>query len=201
MLSHGERPAFDARVPALVTLRAVPGVPNLRAERAAMLIIAEIRRASTKGFRVVHFSLQTNHLHLIVEADDGTALSRGMQRLGSRVARAMNLLVSRRGTLWRDRYHRRDLPKPRQYRNALVYVLFNARKHARGAERTRRLRVLDGCSSAIWTDDWAVDDAFLERIRGARAGPSPIMRPITWVARQGWLRHGRLRPDEAPHSS
>jgi REP element-mobilizing transposase RayT len=187
-------------MPVLVTLRAVSGVPNLRAERAAMLIMAEIRRASAKGLRVLHFSVQSNHLHLIVEADDGPALSRGMQRLGSRVALAINVLASRRGSLWRDRYHRRDLLKPRQYRNALVYVLFNARKHAHGAERMRRLRVLDGCSSAIWTDHWAVDDTFLARIRNARAGPSPVIAPATWMARRGWLRHGRLRPDEVPQS-
>jgi REP element-mobilizing transposase RayT len=187
-------------MPALVTLRAKGDVPNLRAERASTLILTEIRRVSAQGFRVVHFSIQTNHLHLIVEADDGAALSRGMQRLGSRVALAINQLVARRGTLWRDRYHRRDLPKPRQYRNALVYVLFNARKHAQGGERVRRMRVLDGCSSAIWMDDWAVDDEFLQRIRNARAGPAPVVAPTTWMARRGWLRHGRLRPDEVPRN-
>jgi REP element-mobilizing transposase RayT len=201
LLRHGERPAFDARVPALVTLRGVAGVPNFRAERVAGVILAEIRRVSAKGFRVVHFSIQSNHLHLIVEADDGPALSRGMQRLGSRVALAINLLLARRGTLWRDRYHRRDLPKPRQFRNALVYVLFNARKHAQGTERARRMRVLDGRSSAIWTDHWAVDAGFLDRIRSARAGPAPVVPPVTWMARRGWLRHGRLRLDEVPRSA
>ena len=55
----------------------------------------------------------------------------------------VNALVGRRGKFWRERYHRRDLASPRQFRNALVYVTFNRRKHARGSERARMLRSLD----------------------------------------------------------
>ncbi len=198
LLPHALRPRFDRSLPVHVTIRAVDDAPNFRTQRAMAIFRAEIRRASAKGFRVLEFSVQDNHLHLIVEADDGLALSRGMQRLASRLARLLNGLVSRRGSLWRDRYHRRDLASPRQYRNALVYVLFNHRRHSKGAERTRRARSLDLCSSAVWVDAWSAPAAFVEHVRGARAGPSPVVAPRTWIASRGWRRLGLLRPDEMP---
>ena len=192
---HRRRDPVDVRNPAHITMRAVRGVPRLRGEVLARMIIGEIRRASAKGFRVLHFSVQNDHLHLIVEAESGLALSRGMQRLASRVAMGVNALVKRRGSLWRERYHRRDLASPRQFRNALVYVTFNIRKHGSPPEHS-----LDLLSSAIWLDDWKERDV-LEKVRAARAGPSPVVEPRTWYARAGWKLLGALDSRESPASS
>ena len=90
-------------------MRAVRGVPSMRAQAVQNTVLAELARASEKGFRLLHYSVQDDHLHSIAEADDATALSRGMQRLASRIAMAVNALVGRRGRFWRERYHRRDL--------------------------------------------------------------------------------------------
>jgi REP element-mobilizing transposase RayT len=201
LLAHRTRPGFAARLPVHVTMRTAKGAPRMRAQSVALVVIAEIGRASTKGLRVLHFSVQNDHLHLIVEADDAASLSRGMQRLASRVAMGVNGLVGRRGRFWRDRYHRRDLGSPRQFRNALVYVTFNFRKHATPGEKTRRARELDGMSSAMWIDDWK-SVAFTELVRQerARAGPRMTSSPATWIARVGWRRHGKLSPLEAPRS-
>ena len=199
LLPHVTRPVFEARLPVHVTMRAVRGVPSMRTELVGSLVVAEIARASAKGFRIVHHSVQEDHLHLIVEADDAQALSRGMQRLASRIARAVNLLVRRRGTFWRERYHRRDLRSPRQFRNALVYVTFNFRKHASPSERAKRARVIDGFSSGVWIDDWK-SDAFGNYVRQyrERAGPRPTVPATTWIARVGWKRLGALDPREMP---
>jgi putative transposase len=201
LLPHIARPEFVARVPVHVTLRAKRGTPAMRTQLVGGVVRAEIARASQKGFRVLHQSIQDDHLHLIVEADGGEQLSRGMQRLASRVARAVNLIVGRRGGVWRERYHRRDLATPKQFRNALVYVTFNFRKHAPAAKRTVRARELDGFSSAVWLDDWK-SEAFAEYVRQhrERAGPRPTVEPVTWIARVGWKRHGKLSPLESPRS-
>lgn len=202
LLPHVRRPALDPRVPMHLTLRAVRGTPNMRTERITAIVRAELRRASAKGFRVLHFSIQTNHLHLIVEGDAGADVSRGAQRLASRVARLVNLAAGRSGRFWRERYHRVDLHKPRQVRNALVYCLFNARKHASGAEGARARRVLDvRCSSVIWVDAWDANDELKARIAASRDGPPQVAKPKTWLAREGWRRHGGLRPDEMPVSA
>lgn len=175
----------------------------MRAQRVAAVVIAEIARASEKGLRVLHHSVQDDHLHLIAEADDGKSLSRGVQRLASRVAMAVNALVGRRGKFWKERHHRRDLATPRQFRNALVYVTMNFRKHAPAAEKARRGRgrELDVMSSAIWLDDWK-SDAFRARVREsrARAGPRITALPVTWIARVGWKRHGLIDARESPRA-
>jgi putative transposase len=182
-------------------MRAMRGVPKMRAQRVMRVVHEEIARASAKGFRLLDFSVQDDHLHLLAEADDGQKLSRGIQRLASRIAMAVNALVSRRGRFWRERYHRRDLATPRQYRNALVYVVNNFRKHAPASERAVRARALDACSSAVWIDDWK-DDAIRRLVseQRARAGPRPTALPRTWIARTGWKRHGRLDALESPRS-
>lgn len=85
--------------------------------------------SARQAFRITEFSVQSNHVHLVVEARDRTILSRGMQGLGVRLARAINGLLDTRGKVWRERFHARDLRTPTEVRNALVYVLMNARKH------------------------------------------------------------------------
>lgn len=198
LLPHCARPDLDARVPIHVTMRAVRGVPRMRAEVVTRVVLAELARASEKGFRLIDFSVQDDHLHLLAEGDDAKAFSRGMQRLASRIAIAVNALVKRLGRFWRERYHRRDLRTPRQYRNALVYVLFNFRKHAPAREKAVRARSIDGMSSARWFDGWAESFAPTMRDHRARAGPRPTAAPRTWIARIGWKRHGLIRPTESP---
>jgi putative transposase len=80
--------------------------------------------ASAKDwFHVVEFNVLSNHVHLIVEADDADALSRGVQGLAIRIARRVNSALKRRGKLFGQRFHARTLKSPRDVRNTLRYVL------------------------------------------------------------------------------
>jgi len=195
-VEHVARPAHDDETPVHVTVRALGGVPFLRSQRVFGAIRALLARASEKGLRLLHFSVQGNHLHMIVEANEGLSLARGMQRLLSRLAMTINAIAKRHGKLWRDRYHRRDLTTPQQFRNALVYVLFNIRKHAlNGNEVELWSESLDPCSSAAWFTGWA-PAAGPSQAAIARAGPSVVARPQSWLARRGWERRGLLRIDE-----
>ena len=92
--------------------------------------------------------MQADHLHLLVEATDSRALSRGIQGFAIRAAKAVNRTLRRRGTVWADRFHARALRTPREVRHALVYVLTNLRKHMPGA------RGIDPRSSAPWFVGW-----------------------------------------------
>jgi hypothetical protein len=136
------------------------------------------------GFRLNQFSLQTNHIHLIAEAEDRDALSRGMQALLVRVARTLNRLWKRRGSVFSDRFHARSLRTPREVRAALLYVLANARHHG------VRILGIDPYSSGAWFDGW--------RQRLAAASRSPSVRAATWLLREGWRRHGRIGVEESP---
>jgi putative transposase len=193
-VSHVARPNHKARHPVHVTLRAERRLPSLRRESVFRALHSAFAICGGDRFRLVHFSVQTDHVHLIVEAADKDALSRGASGLTIRLARAVNRVLDRHGRVWGDRYHARALCTPREMRHALVYVLTNWRKHVAGA------RGLDPCSSAIWFDGWkAVSRETLAQRK--REDGAPISPPMTWLASRGWRRRGLIDVSERPSDS
>ena len=167
-VGHRARETHKRAHPVHVVLRS-----RVRALRSQFLFptiqraLARANRAR-EDFRILHFSVQADHLHLIVEADTQRALSRGMQGLAVRIARNVNPLLFRRGSLWTGRYYGRALASPRAFKNALRYVLNNFRKHGEPVRGDR-----EPCSSSIY-----------DLRRGAREHV-PISPPKTWLARAG----------------
>lgn len=195
---HRARAKLASRFPVLVTLRAERGVGNLRRKRAFRPVqraFGDVAAAADGGapFRVVHYSVQKDHIHLLVEAKDRSALSRGMQGLGIRVAKALNRALGRRGRVWADRYHDRILRTPREVRHALAYTLQNARKHGVAPPRAPR-RWVDPCSSAPWFDGWRGPIVLPPTDAPSPATGPPVASPRTWLLRVGWRRHGLLVP-------
>jgi REP element-mobilizing transposase RayT len=154
-LPHRPREAFTRHEPLHVTLRIRDGLPTLRQKRAFVIIHAALVGGCRHGgFRVVHYSVQRNHLHLVAEAPSADALSRGVRALGIRLTRGLNPEFGERGRLFADRYHVHVLRSPLEVRNALRYVLANARRHAT-ADRGRHLRRwIDPYSSGLWFEGW-----------------------------------------------
>jgi putative transposase len=199
-----KRPLHQARHPVHVTWRVRDEVPALRGNRAFRAVRRAIGAARERlGGRVVQFSVQSNHVHLIIEAQDRASMSRALKGLAIRIARALSRVRGRPGPVFADRYHARALTTPLEVKRALAYVLGNVRKHA--AERGSAFPSgwMDACSSAAWFDGWAARDA-AERalgLRGVRAGPRdecPVALPHTWLLRVGWRRHGLLDADARP---
>jgi len=200
-VAHRARPEHRRAHPVHVTLRAA--FRPLRSEHVfptVCLAIRDATRREPREFRVVHFSVQWDHVHLIVEASDKQALCAGVRSVTIRIARAVNALVSRRGRFWADRWHGRELATPRQVRNALVYVFANFRKHTRSPLAPG----VDAFSSAARFDGWR---GFVAASELPRAGPPvhdamdrwvTVARAETWLIRVGWRRHGLLRVAEAP---
>src|SRR2546428_1841186 len=185
---HRTRPSHKAAHPVHVTLRTTAAVRCLRAARVFPAVRRALAAASREGFRIIEFSAQDDHLHLLVEAEDGARLSRGIAGLAIRVARAVNGALGRLGAVWSDRYHARAVTTPRALRHTIVYILLNRRKHARGEQG------LDTCSSARWFTGW-------------RDGPvpapterSPVVRARTWLAAVGWRMHGLIGFHEQPRT-
>jgi REP element-mobilizing transposase RayT len=195
---HRARATHDANHPVHVTIRRVRLAPSFRAERLREVILDELKRARGKGVRVIQHSIQDDHLHLMVEGRDAADLSAQMRKLFSRIAMSINAAVGRRGSLFRDRHHRHELATPREVRNALVYILFNVRKHAAGTSarfEQEAWAAPDPFSSALWFTEWAEN----ARPPPQTAAASPLARPDTWLARVGWKRGGGpIRFDESP---
>src|SRR6185437_15075453 len=129
-LRHAPRPVLKSRFPVHVTWRMRRGVWNLRTRRCfTALATAFWGGANRFGFKLVHYSVQGNHVHLLVEARDEKALSKGMNGLGTRIARRLNRVMQRRGKVLDDRYHGHILRTPTEVRRARTYLLQNANKH------------------------------------------------------------------------
>ncbi len=192
---HRRRPALAARFPCHVTLKMRREIPSLRSARLVHELERSFAAACERGrFRVVHYSVQADHVHLIVEATSSRDLAAGMKSIDARLARAVNRVFARRGPVLADRYHLHVLRTPREVRHAIAYVLLNARRHlAKRGRPLPRPAAVDPASSGRWFDGWQRD------ARTSRPpGPAPVARPRTWLLASGWRRHGLLVPEEVP---
>jgi putative transposase len=183
---HRPRAPHDARWPVHVTLRACDAIPSLRSAWVFPIVRRSLAASHKPAFRVVHFSVQSDHIHLVVEGDAQVALVRGVQGLAGRCAKAVNRAVGRRGRVWSSRHHRHALRTPTETRRGLVYVLLNFRKHLRAAPG------VDPRSSGPWFNGWC-------RRMPAPSGVRPVEPPKTWLATVGWRRAGgAIAVDERP---
>jgi REP element-mobilizing transposase RayT len=174
------------------------GLPRLRGRKPFNAIAAAFRKyAKGNGFRLVHFSVQHDHLHLMVEADGKAMLSRGMQKLVISISRRLNLLWGdgKRwlGRLFRERYHAHVLKTLSEVRHAWIYLLHNGAKHKETAPG-----VCDPYSSAAHFDGYASSP----RMKGAPlADASMLAKAASWLLTVGWRKRGLIRPDESPKSA
>jgi len=195
---HRMRPEHAQRFPVHVTLRVKQDVKRLRRGyvlrklRRALVVVAKREQV----FRVVHMSIQGNHLHLLVEAANKRELARGMQAFAISAARAINRAQQRTGKVFAYRYHSVEIKNRRQTRHALAYVLNNWRRHAEDKHSGRRaLRAaVDPYSSGVLFDGW---------VGGAMRVPADfvpleVKRARTWMLREGWQLFGLIRPREVP---
>jgi REP element-mobilizing transposase RayT len=186
---HGPRELHEARHPVHVTLRLRGGLPSLRSERVRgmlrSILFGQRRRRYSDSFQVAEHTIQVDHIHLIVEASGPDAhrqLRSGVSGLMIAFAKRLNMMLKRRGKVWADRWHGRELRSPREVRNAVVYVFRSLAKHG---TRMYGQGAVDRLSSAIrftwWTEplDWPFPD-----------DPWPSTTPRTWLLGEGWRTRG-----------
>ncbi len=178
---HTRRERFKSCHPLHVTIKLKKGLPGLRQgpEFATLCKSFELGR-KREGCRLVHFAVLGDHLHLVVEAEGHEQLSKGVGGLMVSMAKRLNRLWRREGSVFADRYHSRSLKTPREVRHALCYVLNNARKHG--------LRLPPGCpdpfSSASCFTGWDAEPTAPADPRIARL----LRAARTWLLNVGWCR-------------
>ncbi|CAN5810752.1 hypothetical protein BH11MYX2_BH11MYX2_12230 [soil metagenome] len=204
---HGRRPAFRASQPVHVSFQVVKRVGELRKmDLYGALRKATLTTAKRQDMRIVHVSIQNSHVHLLVEADGRTALSRGVQGFKISAAKWINRALWERGgckgklskgRVFDDRYYSEVIETPRQARNALAYVLNNWRRHREDRGQNAYARI-DKFSTAIRFDGWK------EHANGVRwSVPADyeelvVWEPRTWLLTTGWRRHGLISYYERP---
>jgi putative transposase len=167
-IPHTRRPRVSPHKPHHVTVRVTRGTWNLRSQRCFRPVTDALEHALPRaGFRIVHFSVQHNHVHLIVEADDRRTMSNGLRTLFARIARGLNDVMGASGRRIDDRYHEHVLATPSEVRNAVYYVLGNRAQHL-----ARR---------------GVVADRFMSDEFSSTAKPV-VKKPRSWLLREGWTR-------------
>jgi REP element-mobilizing transposase RayT len=169
-------------------LRTTAWTPRLRCGavyRALRRVLAHyLGRAD---FRIVHVSIQRNHLHLLVEAADRRALTRGMQSFAINAARAIQRGA---GKVFAYRYHATQIKTAQYARNALAYVLNNWRRHREDAHTDAKL---DPYATGIAFRGWT------QRVlQPTGYEPLPTSPPRTQLLVFDWQRFGRIGLYEQP---
>ncbi len=149
------------------------------------------------NFRVVHYSIQRNHVHLLIEAAGKDALGRGMMAVGTRLVHAVHRVYQRKGPVLHGRYHVRSLRTPTEVRNALAYVLLNVRKHYKQRQGVAPPVWEDEASSARWFSGWKGGRAPPPALQ-RRSDPREVAQPHTWMLKVGWRKLGLIDPAEIP---
>lgn len=183
---HAARSDLSRHVPVHVTLRVAYEAGKLRNRVGYRAVRRAI--ATTLGridFRIVHASVQANHVHLLVEADAKLSLANGLRAFMISAARHLNRARGRRGAVFTARYHAVQLRTPRQVRSALGYVLNNWRRAD-----------LDPYATGLIFDGWAAPPARASLPAGYE--PLPVRRAHTWLLTTGWRRHPPIGLREVP---
>src|SRR5262245_17672381 len=173
---HQRRSPLAPRHPCHVTFRVAKDVRSLR----CAALIAELERSwreacERRRFRLSHYSVQNDHVHLIVEAASARDLASGLKSVVARFARAVNRVLKRIGRVLADRCHVHVLRTPGEVRNAIAYVLLNARRHLVKAGRALpRVAQVDPASSGRWFAGW-------------RRAPAPAQDPPAVAVARTWL--------------
>ena len=173
-MSHLTRQSMR-NCPAHVTLKIRHCVGNLRTDKRFRRIQRAFFFACDRfGMSLLQFSVQGNHIHLIVEAVDRHCLAKGIQALCIRIARGINGVSDRRGTVFADRYHAHILTTPTEVRHALHYVLHNQQNHRRKQALSTHAWYIDPFSSASGEACWYVHEVGAAMI---------VAAPRTWLGK------------------
>ncbi len=190
-------PDFKASQPLHVTMRVVAAVGSLRRRTLYKAMRnATITAALRERIRIVYVSLQRTHVHMLVEADDRQALTRGMQGFQVSAARHINTALGdgayrRRGKVFADRYHAEVITSPTQARNSIRYVLSNWCRHKEDREGLASTWLVDPFSSGILFPDWLElqDQPWMWPMRDTY-DPLVVRSPRSWLLAEGWKRAG-----------
>ncbi|MGZ3723349.1 MAG: hypothetical protein ACXVA9_10485 [Bdellovibrionales bacterium] len=187
-VSHAKRERVDFKKPLHITLKLKKGVANLRNRQTLMNFRNAVNSAKPFGLNVIHYSLQNDHVHLIVEAKDSASLGNGMKSLCCRVGKAVRKIAGGTGAVFMGRFHMHVLKTPTEMKRALEYVLLNTAKHMKHLEH------IDEFSSGVAFAEWRkligrrLSGLIESQVRKAPSVFRELSAPQSWLCREGWMR-------------
>jgi REP element-mobilizing transposase RayT len=187
--AHQRREAFSKRMPVHVTMKMAKDVKGLRGRRMYKAVAAALWAAARNDDGLLcDFSVQNDHLHLVMDAANSKAMRSAVSGLAIRVAKAINGLCGRKGRVFDDRYHARVLRTPTEVRRVRHYVRDNFRKHLRERLQTERRQ-----DKAAWISAGVDNREVLTAILQSRVWIDPCSSQAvradggTWPVGRCWL--------------
>ncbi|MGZ3723482.1 MAG: transposase [Bdellovibrionales bacterium] len=187
-VSHAKRERVDFRKPLHITMKIKERVANLRNRQTLHHFRDAVQSAKPFGLHVIHYSLQNDHVHLIVEAKDNDCLGRGMKSLTCRFAKSVRRLIGGSGAVFKGRFHVHVLRTPTEMKRALEYVLLNTAKHMKVIEH------IDEYSSGVAFREWKallgrrLKGMIATQIRKTPGFFKELSEAQSWLCQKGWMR-------------
>lgn len=181
-VNHMKREQVAAKHPLHVTMRFKKGLISLRGPEMAKAFKAGLLKAKKAGLGVVHYAVESNHVHFFSEAGSNESLRSGMASFGSGFGKGVRKATGGKGSVFEGRYHLRVLKTPRQTKNALAYVLLNHSKHEGS------LPYPDDYCSARYFGDWKSLLGGRYRVLSADEPPEFLSVARSWLGREGWRK-------------
>src|SRR5665213_2046977 len=186
LCSHLKREKIDIRKPIHITLTF--NKVNLRNRATLNAFRHAVSEAKRFCLYVVHYSIQIDHIHLIIEAKDNKSLTTGMKSLCGRFGKIIRAAMGGSGPVFKERFHIHVLKTPTEMKRALKYVLTNTAKHMKVIEH------IDGFSTGLAFKEWrpllgrSYSDIVDDVIKNFATTYSELSPPQSWLARVGWMR-------------
>lgn len=189
-VAHAAREKVDFRKPLHITIRLAEGLSGLRTKHMHEQFTVALLNAKAKGLRVLHYSIEGNHVHLLVECADNKALASGMNSFGTSFAKAVRKERGGKGKVFAGRYHLGVQKNPAQMKNTLAYVLLNQAKHENlipyndrfsSSQHFNEWKALLGRNIGPILEDWRPNKNPL---------PDHLSTPKSWLASKGWKIKG-----------
>ena len=98
----------------------------LDSDRMKNLFISILMEGKKKyPFKLKHFCIMSNHVHLLIEPRPETSLSQLMQWVLSVFARRFNIITKQYGHVWYDRFKSKIIQNFRQFLKTFNYISMN----------------------------------------------------------------------------
>ena len=120
-VAHRTRERVNQRLPLHINFKYRIQIKNKAFLKILKRALLNSRR---QGLKILHYSVQTNHVHFIIEASDNKILECGMRSLTVTLTKGIN-----QGRIQLQRYHLHILKTLKETKNAIHYVIFNEQKH------------------------------------------------------------------------
>lgn len=134
-IRHTKRLVFNLPSAFHITIKVRDNKADIKNKRILQSLHHAIKRARLQGVRVLHFTLEYNHVHLVIESSNHKELHKGMQAFGISLAKKINKLKNLKGTVYKNRYHQKLLKSRSEFKNAVQYVFGNGVKHKRASSK------------------------------------------------------------------